>query len=94
MKKKKTVSELFEDRTGVPYENWIQGMMVTHNQEKKRMKKLPYHLKHNMTQWESTEGLKFWARDEEDAKLYLKKVGHLYSFKKVEVEDELDANVD
>lgn len=58
------------------------------------MKKTPKPTKDLMIQWESTEGLKFWARDEEDAKLYLKKVGHLYSVKRVEVEDELDADVD
>tara|TARA_R110000824_G_scaffold205378_3_gene390252 strand:- start:2792 stop:3076 length:285 start_codon:yes stop_codon:yes gene_type:complete len=93
MKKKKTVPELFEDRTGVPYENWIQAMSVTHNQEKKRMKKLPYHLKHNMTQWDSTEGYKFWARDMEDAILYLKHMGWaLGTLKKIE--EDLDANVD
>ena len=40
LKQKKT-SELFEERTGVKYQNWIQAWMVTLKLErKKQMKKL------------------------------------------------------
>ena len=39
--KKKTTAELFEKRTGVKYQNWIQAWMVTLKLErKKQMKKL------------------------------------------------------
>ena len=39
--KKKTTAELFEKRTGVKYQNWIQAWMVTMKLErKKQMKKL------------------------------------------------------
>ena len=38
---KKTTAELFEKRTGVKYQNWIQAWMVTMKLErKKQMKKL------------------------------------------------------
>ena len=37
-------------------------------------KKTPLHEK-NMKQFELKDGTKFWAKDEEDAKLYRKKVG-------------------
>tara|TARA_R110001592_G_scaffold5372_1_gene29591 strand:- start:3248 stop:3412 length:165 start_codon:yes stop_codon:yes gene_type:complete len=47
-------------------------------------KKTSLHEKQNMKQWKSNEGYTFWARDEEDAKLYLKHTGqHLGSLKEV-----------
>ena len=47
-------------------------------------KKKAFHEKHNMKQWKSNEGYTFWAKDEEDAKLYLKHTGqHLGSLKEV-----------
>ena len=51
---------------------------------KKKNKSIPFHIVNNYKQWTSDEGYKFWARDEEDAKLYLKKTGlHLGSLKEV-----------
>ena len=38
---------------------------------KKKKKDIPFHIAHNYNQ-----GYKFWARDEEDAKLYLKHMGY------------------
>ena len=40
-----------------------------------KKKKQPFHIKNNMKQFELKAGTKFWAKDEEDAKLYKKKVG-------------------
>ena len=37
MKISKTVSELFEKRTGVKYQNWIQAWAVTEKQKRKKM---------------------------------------------------------
>ena len=93
MKKKKTVPELFEDRTGVPYENWIQGMIITHNQEKTRMKKNPKPTKDNMFKWIAPMGYKFWAKDLDDAILYCKHMEWAFDTLK-KVEEDVDANVD
>ena len=35
----------------------------------------PFHIKNNMKQFELKDGTKFWAKNEEDAKLYRKHVG-------------------
>ena len=43
---------------------------------KKKKKDIPFHIAHNYKQWTSDQGYKFWARDEEDAKLYLKHMGY------------------
>ncbi len=40
-----------------------------------KKKKQPFHIKHNLKQFKLKDGTKFWAKDEEDAKLYRKKVG-------------------
>ena len=40
-----------------------------------KKKKLAFHEKHNYQQFELKDGTKFWAKDEEDSKLYRKKVG-------------------
>jgi len=37
--------------------------------------KQPFHIKNNMKQFELKDGKKFWAKNEEDAKLYRKHVG-------------------
>ncbi len=51
---------------------------------KKKKKDIPFHIAHNYKQWTSDQGYSFWARDEEDAKSYLKKTGeHLGSLKEV-----------
>jgi hypothetical protein len=51
---------------------------------KKKKKSIPFHIVNNYKQWTSDEGYKFWARDEEDAKLYLEKTGlHLGNLKEV-----------
>jgi|TARA_Y100000034_G_scaffold134955_1_gene205008 hypothetical protein len=42
---------------------------------KKKRKDIPFHIAHNYKQWDSTEGYKFWARDEEGAKLYCEHMG-------------------
>ena len=43
---------------------------------KKKRKDIPFHIVQNYKHWElSEEGPKFWARDEDDAKLYCKKIG-------------------
>jgi hypothetical protein len=53
---------------------------------KKKKKDIPFHIAHNYKHWTSDQGYKFWARDEEDAKLYLEVIGaHLGSLKEVEV---------
>ena len=55
---------------------------------KKNKKDIPFHVKHNYKKWTSDQGYSFWARDEEDAKLYLEKTeGNLGSLKEVEVKD-------
>ena len=42
----------------------------------KKKKTLPFHIVHNYKHWElGEEGPKFWARDEDDAKLYCGKIG-------------------
>ena len=40
-----------------------------------KKKKQPFHIKHKLKQFELKDGTKFWAKDEEDAKLYRKHVG-------------------
>ena len=37
-------------------------------------KKQPLHIKHKLKQFELKDGTNFWAKDESDAKLYIKKV--------------------
>ena len=50
----------------------------------KKKKTIPFHIAHSYKHWTSDQGYKFWARDEEDAKLYLKKTGlHLGNLKEV-----------
>jgi hypothetical protein len=39
-----------------------------------KKKNQPFHIKHNLKQFELKDGTKFWAKDEEDAKLYRKHV--------------------
>ena len=47
-------------------------------------KKNSFHEKHNLKKWTSDQGYIFWAKDSEDAKLYLKKTGgHLGSLVEV-----------
>ena len=42
---------------------------------KKKRKDIPFHIVHNYKHWElGEEGPKFWARDEDAAKLYCKKI--------------------
>ena len=54
----------------------------------KKKKDIPFHIAHNYKHWTSDQGYKFWARDEEDAKLYLEVIGaHLGSLKEVEVKN-------
>ena len=54
----------------------------------KKKKDIPFHISHNYKQWTSDQGYSFWAKDEEDAKLYLEKTeGNLGSLKEVEVKD-------
>jgi|TARA_R110000851_G_scaffold290299_1_gene444621 hypothetical protein len=38
-------------------------------------KKQPFHIENKLKQFELKDGTKFWAKDEEDAKLYKKHVG-------------------
>ena len=55
---------------------------------KKKKEKFPFHITHNYKHWTSDQGYSFWARDEEDAKLYLEVIGaHLGSLKEVEVKN-------
>ena len=43
---------------------------------KKKKKSIPFHIAHNYKQFELTgSGVKFWAKDESDARLYNDKVG-------------------
>ena len=37
-------------------------------------KKQPFHIKHKLTQFELKDGTNFWAKNEVNAKLYIKKV--------------------
>jgi hypothetical protein len=39
---------------------------------KKNKKSIPFHVAHNYKQFDSEQGYMFWAKDEEDAKLYCK----------------------
>ena len=44
---------------------------------KKKKKKIPFHIAHNMKEYSYEDGgltITFWAKDETDAKLYKKKV--------------------
>jgi len=51
---------------------------------KKKKKDIPFHIAHNYKQWTSDQGYSFWARDEEDAELYVQRVGgHLGKIKEV-----------
>ena len=43
----------------------------------KKKKDIPFHIAHNYKQYELKDGTKFWAKDEENAKLYIKKVEEL-----------------
>ena len=40
-----------------------------------KKKNEPFHIVHNYKQYELKDGSKFWAKNEEDAKLYRKHVG-------------------
>ena len=43
---------------------------------KKKKEKIPFHIAHNYKQFELTGGgVKFWAKDESDARLYCDKIG-------------------
>ena len=65
---------------------------------KKKKEKIPFHIAHNYKQFELTGGeVKFWAKDEQDAKFYLDITeGNLGSLKEVDIPgfegtmDELD----
>ena len=63
----------------------IQNQLINYTRRQlMSKKKTSLHEKQNMKQWKSNEGYTFWARDEEDAKLYLKHTGqHLGSLKEV-----------
>ena len=39
-----------------------------------KKKKQPFHITNKLKQFELKDGTKFWAKDEEDAKLYRKHV--------------------
>ena len=53
---------------------------------KKKKKDIPFHIAHNYKQWTSDQGYTFWAKDEQDAKLYLDKTeGNLGSLKEVDI---------
>ena len=42
---------------------------------KKKKKDIPFHIAHNYKHFELTDGgVKFWAKDEDDAKLYCEKI--------------------
>ena len=42
---------------------------------KKKKKSIPFHIVHNYKHWIlGDDGPKFWARDEDDAKLYCEKI--------------------
>ena len=41
---------------------------------KKKRKDIPFHIAQKFKQFDSTEGYKFWARDESDAKLFCEKM--------------------
>ena len=48
-----------------------QGVIMA----KKKKKDIPFHIAHNYKHFELTGGgVKFWARDESDAKLYCEKI--------------------
>ena len=43
---------------------------------KKKKKTIPFHIAHNYKHFELTGGgVKFWAKDESDARLYCDKIG-------------------
>ena len=43
---------------------------------KKKKKDIPFHIAHNYKHWTlGDDGPKFWARDEDAAKLYCEKIG-------------------
>ena len=46
----------------------------------KKKKNIPFHIAQNYMHYELSDGLKFWARDDEDAALYRKKLGSIGIF--------------
>ena len=38
----------------------------------KKKKKIPFHIAHNYKQYELKDGTKFWAKDDESSKDYIK----------------------
>ena len=51
---------------------------------KKKKKDIPFHITHNYKQWISDHGYTFWAKDKEDAELYVQMTGgHLGKIKEV-----------
>jgi hypothetical protein len=51
---------------------------------KKKKKDIPFHIAHNYKQWISDQGYTFWAKDKEDAELYVQRTGgHLGKIKEV-----------
>ena len=43
----------------------------------KKNKNTPFHIVHNFEKYELEDGTTFWARDEHDSKLYIKKIKEL-----------------
>ena len=41
----------------------------------KKKKSIPFHIAHNYKQYELKDGTKFWAKDDESSKDYIKFVG-------------------
>ena len=39
-----------------------------------KKKKIPFHIVHNLKQWTSDQGYTFWAKNDESALLYRKKI--------------------
>ena len=39
-----------------------------------KKKTIPFHIKHNYKKYKSVNGYSFWARDDNDAKLYCKQM--------------------
>lgn len=40
----------------------------------KKRKDIPFHIVHNFNKYKLSDGTVFWAKDDEDAKLYINKV--------------------
>jgi|10_taG_2_1085330.scaffolds.fasta_scaffold21553_8 hypothetical protein len=68
--------KLLDETTGGKWKQFVHPSKIEKGSIMARKKKsVPFHIKHNMREFKLPNGTKFWARNNEDALLYAKKVG-------------------